>query len=309
MIDNMRIWNAVKQPPQSALKTIMGGRLKGKTDINPQWRYKAMTEQFGVCGIGWKYDITRIWNELVADGQVFAFAEINLYIMTKDGDEDVWSDAVPGVGGSMLVEKEASGLHASDEGYKMAITDALSVAMKMLGVGADIYEGRWDGTKYRDSEPNNQSSASSSAPEAATDKSHWCQEHNTIFFMRGKMTSYGHPLKDNQGKDTGEWCHEHKEEPKKATEHPPNATGEVLHPAETQVSIIDLDWLKEQQKELLAKGLESWDNKGLRDRIDKITGKKTTKVSEAILNLSKEQAEAFVKTIQNTLIMRRLAQR
>ena len=35
---------------------------------------------------------------------------------------------------------------------------------------------------------------------------HWCKEHNTAFFMRGKMKSYAHPIGD-----TGEWCHEHKE--------------------------------------------------------------------------------------------------
>ena len=135
-MDNMKVWNAVKQPPTEALKEIAGGRLKGKTDINPQWRYQVMTEQFGMCGVGWMYDV-RVWNEPTVFDQVFAFAEVNLYI--KQGEE--WSDPIPGIGGSMLVTKEKEGLHASDEGYKMAITDALSVAMKMLGVGANIYAG------------------------------------------------------------------------------------------------------------------------------------------------------------------------
>ncbi len=145
-MDNLKIWNAIKQPPASALKQIMGGRLKGKTDISPQWRYKVMTEQFGVCGVGWKYEVSRVWNEPAPEGQVLAFAEIRLYI--EQGDS--WSDPIPGIGGSMLVEKEQAGLHTNDEAYKMAITDALSVAMKMLGVGADIYAGLWDGTKYAD---------------------------------------------------------------------------------------------------------------------------------------------------------------
>jgi len=148
MEKGLDIYNALKQPPKDALRTIQAGRLKGKTDINPQWRYKAMTEQFGVCGVGWKYNIARVWNEPVEDGQVFAFAEINLYI--KDGDK--WSDAIPATGGSMLVAKESSGLHANDEGYKMAITDAIGTAMKMLGVAADIYAGLWDGTNYMDAE-------------------------------------------------------------------------------------------------------------------------------------------------------------
>ena len=52
MTDNLKLWEAVKQPPASALKPIGGGRLKGMTDIKPQWRYLVMTEQFGPCGFG-----------------------------------------------------------------------------------------------------------------------------------------------------------------------------------------------------------------------------------------------------------------
>jgi len=145
-MDNLKIYNALKQPPKEALRQIQGGRLSGKTDINPQWRYKAMTEQFGMCGVGWKYEVTSKESKEASDGQVFAFVDINLYYKI----DDKWSDPIPGSGGSMLVEKEKAGLHANDEGFKMATTDALSTAMKMLGVAADIYAGLWDGAKYRD---------------------------------------------------------------------------------------------------------------------------------------------------------------
>ena len=142
-MDNLKIYNTLKQLPKEALRTIQAGRLKGKTDVNPQYRYKAMTEQFGVCGIGWKYTIDKLWLEPATD-QVCAFAEIGLSIKV-DGE---WSDPIPGTGGSMLVAKESTGLHVSDEAYKMAVTDALSVAMKMIGVAADIYAGLFDGNKY-----------------------------------------------------------------------------------------------------------------------------------------------------------------
>ena len=143
-MENMNLWNALKQPPKEALKEIRAGRLKGKSDINPQWRYQALTEQLGVCGKGWKYEITKLWNEPASDGQVFAFATVNLYL--KHGDE--WSHPIPGIGGSMLIANEKHGPYSSDEAYKMAVTDALSVAMKMIGVAADIYAGKWDGSKY-----------------------------------------------------------------------------------------------------------------------------------------------------------------
>lgn len=138
------IWSLLQSPPPKFLKRIEAGRLKGKSDINPQWRYKAMTEVFGPCGIGWKFEIKRMWTEPGPESQVFCFVELNLYI--KQGD--TWSCPIPGVGGSMLVEKEKAGLHANDEAYKMAVTDALSTSMKMIGVAAEVYLGNYDGSKY-----------------------------------------------------------------------------------------------------------------------------------------------------------------
>lgn len=147
--ENMKLWNAVKQPPKSALKTIGAGRLKGMTDINPQWRLEAITEQFGPCGIGWYYEIVKMWTEAGAGGELMCFVHVHLHTWVKD---DHWSQPIVGIGGSALVAKESAGLRANDEGYKMALTDALSVAMKQLGFAADIYAGRYDGSKYRDEE-------------------------------------------------------------------------------------------------------------------------------------------------------------
>lgn len=144
----MKIWNALRTPPKEALKTIGAGRLKGMSDINPQWRYMALTEQFGPCGIGWKFEITRTWTFQGSEDQVCAFAEVLLYIKV-DGE---WSAPIPGIGGSMLVTKESKGLHTSDEAYKMAVTDALGTAAKMLGLAADVYLNNMDGSKYRKTE-------------------------------------------------------------------------------------------------------------------------------------------------------------
>jgi LysM repeat protein len=138
------IYDGLSQPPDTALKTIAGGRLKGMTDINPQWRIRALTEQFGLCGLGWKWEIAKLWMEPATDGQIAAFAQVHLFI--KYGDE--WSSPIPGIGGSMFVAKESSGLRPSDEAYKMAITDALSTAAKMVGVAANIYAGLSD-SKYK----------------------------------------------------------------------------------------------------------------------------------------------------------------
>jgi hypothetical protein len=141
-MENLKIYNKVKSVPKEAKKPITAGRLKGKTDINPMWRIKALTEQFGPCGFGWYFEITKQWLEPAGE-QVAAFVNINLYVK----QEQEWSLPIPGTGGNMFIAQEKGGLHVSDECYKMALTDAISVACKSLGMGADVYWSN-DNTKY-----------------------------------------------------------------------------------------------------------------------------------------------------------------
>lgn len=142
-MENMLFYDVLRTVPNEARREIQAGRLKGKTEINPMWRIKALTAMFGPCGIGWKYEIAREWMEAGANGEVAAFVDINLYYKY----EGEWSEAIPGTGGSAFVASERNGLYTSDECYKMALTDAISVACKALGVGADVYWEK-DATKY-----------------------------------------------------------------------------------------------------------------------------------------------------------------
>ena len=142
-LPNLRFYDKLRVVPQEALKQIGAGRLKGMSDINPVWRIKAMTEAFGPCGIGWKYEVTKQWQEQYGQ-EVKSFTNINLYIKV-DGQ---WSDPIPGTGGATLVEINSKGLYVNDEGHKMSLTDALSVAMKSLGVAADVYYAKGKNTSY-----------------------------------------------------------------------------------------------------------------------------------------------------------------
>ena len=141
-MEKMEIYNRGKAVPDEAKKAISAGRLKGMTDINPMWRIKKLTEEFGPCGIGWWTKVTDRWTETVGD-ETCVFVDLELYI--KVGNE--WSKPITGSGGSKLATKERSGVYVSDECYKMAETDALSVACKKLGIGADVYFSA-DRTKY-----------------------------------------------------------------------------------------------------------------------------------------------------------------
>lgn len=139
----MELYNKFRAVPEEAKKQIGGGRLKGFTDINPMWRIKMLTEQFGPCGIGWYTEVLEKKLEKGANGEIAAFMDINLFV--KNGEE--WSKGIFGTGGSTFVANEKAGLYTSDECFKMAYTDALSVACKSLGMGADVYFEK-DRTKY-----------------------------------------------------------------------------------------------------------------------------------------------------------------
>lgn len=139
---NLDLYNRVRVVPEEAKKPIKGGRLNGMTDINPMWRIKVLTSEYGPCGIGWFYKPVKKWTEQ-AGGETVAFVDIELFVKI-DGE---WSQPICGTGGSKLSQNERNGLFVSDECYKMATTDAISVACKQLGIGADVYFGA-DRTKY-----------------------------------------------------------------------------------------------------------------------------------------------------------------
>ena len=98
-MENLRIYEKVKDVPENAKKPIGAGRLKGKTDINPMWRIKVLTETFGPCGLGWKYIVTDKRIIEGANGEQSAFVDIELYYK-HDGE---WSEAVTGTGGRSFV--------------------------------------------------------------------------------------------------------------------------------------------------------------------------------------------------------------
>lgn len=144
---------AHSKPPEYALKKINAGNLKGFSDINPQWRIEALTSIYGLCGVGWYYKVTEKEYRECANGEVMVTAAIELYLWVNGQ----WSMPIIGNGGNMITESVAvydgwgenkkkigSQLKNDDEGLKMAITDALSVACKQIGIASDIYSGKYD---------------------------------------------------------------------------------------------------------------------------------------------------------------------
>ena len=137
-MNNLEIYEKSRAVPQEAQKQFSNGKFSG-TDINPMWRIKKLTELFGPAGIGWYTETINERSE--QHGNVtMAIVDLNLYVKY----EGEWSKPIFGTGGNILVNAKGG---PSDEGYKMAYTDALSIACKALGIGADIWFSQ-DKTKY-----------------------------------------------------------------------------------------------------------------------------------------------------------------
>jgi hypothetical protein len=173
-MENLELYEKVRSVPENAKKKITGGRLKGMTDINPMWRIKKLTEEFGVCGIGWIPKIVRTWLDFGENNEVIASVEIELRVKV-DGE---WSEPIPGIGGSKAVVKEQNGVYTDDECYKKAYTDALSVACKALGMGADVY---WDeNTKYTSPSPTEPTRAAQKQTPGTQKKTKWAQVNDLL---------------------------------------------------------------------------------------------------------------------------------
>lgn len=194
-MDNLSLYNRFREVPQEAKKTIKGGKLNGFTDINPMWRIKKLTEEFGECGFGWYYEEVERWKETCGQ-EVAVFVKINLY--TKRNNE--WSAPIMGVGGSKMVQLFKGGevVDFSDEAYKMALTDAISIACKALGMAADVYFAN-DRTKY------DAQSAQAQHPSAAvqtramqTQKARYTPVSNEAFWSMVANYAQGIPSKTGQ---------------------------------------------------------------------------------------------------------------
>ena len=170
-INNLAYWDILRAVPNEARKRIQGGKLNGMTDINPVWRLRMLTEIFGPVGFGWNIKEVERWTNECA-GEVAAFVKVELTICI-DGK---WSLPIEGTGGSKLCGK-GHGDGINDEAWKMATTDAISVACKSLGMAADIYfeKGAYLGTKYESTQQPARKPAATKKPAPAplTDEQYW----------------------------------------------------------------------------------------------------------------------------------------
>ncbi len=134
------LWDRLGKTDPAHTKSFQrAGGFKG-TAIKPMWSYRRMTEEYGPCGIGWGVNEPSF--------QLVHSADEALVYCTVSVWHGVRENVVFGVGGDKAVAKFSSGIKTDDEAFKKAFTDAITNALKLIGVGADIHMGMFDDSKY-----------------------------------------------------------------------------------------------------------------------------------------------------------------
>ena len=162
-LDNMKIWDALgKTDPAHTKQFTRAGGFRG-TAIKPMWANLRMTEFFGPCGIGWGQEKPE-YQVVEAPGEILVYCTVALWYWNRQ-EPNSGKGLVYGVGGDKVVSqifaKDQQGNkirgedgnfktypQTDDEAFKKAYTDALSNAMKFIGVGADVHLGQFEDNKY-----------------------------------------------------------------------------------------------------------------------------------------------------------------
>ena len=142
--NNMDLWDRLKRTDPKATKPFKRAGGFSGAQIDPYYRYQLMTEVFGPCGKGWGYELTA---PIFSDGMVFIGATV--WYIDEETKEKHWSGMQYGGDVLHIVNRDGKS-RANDEALKMAVTDAVGKAVSILGLGADIYMGQFDDSKYRE---------------------------------------------------------------------------------------------------------------------------------------------------------------
>ena len=146
MADTLHLWSQLQKTDPKYTKSFKRAGGFSGNDINPVWRWKRMTEVFGPAGVGWGTQDETVTYQPAGDGQVLVYVTLKVWYRQDDGEPAV---TPLGVGGDFVAKQTKYGLGADDEAVKKATTDAIGNAMKFIGVGADIFLGQFEDSKYQ----------------------------------------------------------------------------------------------------------------------------------------------------------------
>ena len=137
---NLDLWERHADIDPRFAKPITGKAYKG-TSPNPQYVIRCLTDLFGPVGQGFGWDV--VAEEFTPLGpEVLHWCRIRFWHTDR-------ANAFDSYGQTKAVYTTSSGKVMVDEDApKKSLTDAIIKAASHVGIGANIFLGRWDDQKY-----------------------------------------------------------------------------------------------------------------------------------------------------------------
>ncbi|WP_104662815.1 hypothetical protein [Ensifer adhaerens] len=162
MTEKTALWDKLgKTDPKHTKDFTRGGGFRG-TAIKPMFSYRRMTEEFGPCGQGWGIGEPS-FQVVIAGEETLVYCTVSIWYEKRE-------QTVFGVGGDKVAGKNKYGVQTDDEAFKKAFTDAVTNALKLIGVGADVHMGMFDDSKYVNTLKNEFAEQKTELPPPANDK-------------------------------------------------------------------------------------------------------------------------------------------
>jgi hypothetical protein len=142
--NNMEFWERVKKTDPKRVKAITGKQYKGNSP-QPYYLVERMTQEFGMCGIGWGLNIINERMERLSDTDVLHVVVVELWY-EKDGK----TGSITQIGQTKAAYKKSGENYivVDEDAPKKSVTDAMTKCMSYLGFAGDIFSGQWDDSKY-----------------------------------------------------------------------------------------------------------------------------------------------------------------
>lgn len=118
------------------------GRRFAMTAISPMYVVRRLTEEFGPCGIGWGIEIKDQGFERLDDETVLHWIRLVLWYV-HNGQRG----QIEHIGCTLACYQSGNGTVRDEDAPKKSVTDALTKAASLLGIGFDVHAGLAD-TKY-----------------------------------------------------------------------------------------------------------------------------------------------------------------
>ena len=143
--DNLKLWDSVQKTDPSHTKKAKIGQMS-ITAICPQYQRKNATIAFGPYGSGWGVEDQEFSFMDFADQTKLCTYTATFWYMHND--KKCAFPIQSNIKVAFVTQGGKGYLKIDDEYSKKAATDALTKGLSMLGFNSDVFEGKYDDSKY-----------------------------------------------------------------------------------------------------------------------------------------------------------------